>query len=414
MTKPTIWAIERHMAHFATRLEDPVHLQYFHQQMELLQAQIGETENVGREKSLNTSMHTIPTWDRLTMSRPAANATNPVGQFRRVDTGTVTIVLLSAAGTFDHKLFEVLLMIARAAGTQPLTDFGTDAIENYVMPGNSDDDEDGEPHCPGGSAGPEDTMELESNTEFHFEEFAKRIAVALQSNSRREALPRPSSAVVLHEDFAVSDIGREALSSSDAPLSERLKLNESTRRLYGYVVDWRMGSRAATALFQLMRSPGFDSTLVSTSDVQGLHKRVLNQYRQCMTKEVNFTRAEDGKNHCVFYYKDIVDCVAELVGDKELVRTMSFAPDVMPTDEHKHGLFKNGAWWRSFALQMPQGTTLIPVILYSDKSFFLNTEAYPLYATIGNIEDFTRLRSKAWRLVGIWRLVGRGCATSYN
>ena len=43
----------------------------------------------------------------------------------------------------------------------------TSAGPMSVSVGNSDDDEDGEPHCPGGSAGPEDTMELESNTEFH-------------------------------------------------------------------------------------------------------------------------------------------------------------------------------------------------------------------------------------------------------
>ena len=89
------------MTYFISQTEDLVHHEYFNEQMELLQARIGETENVGvgREESLNTSTLTIPTWDRLTMSRPAANATNPVGQFRRVNTGTVTIVLLSAAGT---------------------------------------------------------------------------------------------------------------------------------------------------------------------------------------------------------------------------------------------------------------------------------------------------------------------------
>ena len=88
MTKPSAISIKRHITYFATQFRDLVHMNYLYEQMQLLNVEIGETEEVGRgNEEGERSRLEIATWDHFRMSRPATNATNPVGQFRRVNAG---------------------------------------------------------------------------------------------------------------------------------------------------------------------------------------------------------------------------------------------------------------------------------------------------------------------------------------
>ena len=255
----------------------------------------------------------------------------------------------------------------------------------------------------GGYAHSEDDEEIENlrdHSRLTFAALCDDLHLSLQSASRTEGFNLP---MLTGESAGSRAAARPVLGSElcEKSLADRAGLNNSERLLYGVCTDLKLSARDASSIFKLMQNPNFRSQDVRRTDVAGINRTIITEHRQSATLECNLHTPVDGANELIFYHKNIVDCVSELCAVQELVDTMSFAPDDLePGSEAIHGHFRNGGWWRTMA-NVISDAQLIPVILYSDKTFFQNTTSYPIYVTIGNIDDFWRLRCVAWRMVGL-------------
>ncbi|KAG1721614.1 hypothetical protein EDB19DRAFT_1898301 [Suillus lakei] len=98
------------------------------------------------------------------------------------------------------------------------------------------------------------------------------------------------------------------------------------------------------------------------------------------------------------FMRDPVECIKELWANPAYLDHLTYAPERRFTDEGKveciYDELMSGDWsWEAQTL-LPDGTTLVPVILSSDKTqlcqFRGDKTAYPVYLTIGNISKSIR------------------------
>ncbi|KAL0951815.1 hypothetical protein HGRIS_008482 [Hohenbuehelia grisea] len=98
------------------------------------------------------------------------------------------------------------------------------------------------------------------------------------------------------------------------------------------------------------------------------------------------------------WYRDPVECVAELMGNPAFKEAMRYAPEQIYADANGEVEVINemwtGSWWRQIQARLPKGATLAPLIIASDKTLLSNfrgdNSAWPVYLTIGNIAKDVR------------------------
>ncbi|KAF7799077.1 hypothetical protein EIP86_010307 [Pleurotus ostreatoroseus] len=110
------------------------------------------------------------------------------------------------------------------------------------------------------------------------------------------------------------------------------------------------------------------------------------------------------------YSRDILKCVDTLYSNPRFVDTMHFTPVQLYTDKTRlsrmYRGIHTGDWMWKRQTQIKRGGTVIPLIFATDKTeltlFSGDHSAYPLYMTIGTIDEDLRARpsSHAWILVG--------------
>ncbi|KAI0369263.1 hypothetical protein BV20DRAFT_997121 [Pilatotrama ljubarskyi] len=96
--------------------------------------------------------------------------------------------------------------------------------------------------------------------------------------------------------------------------------------------------------------------------------------------------------------RDPVECIRELLGNPAFCEVMRYAPEKLYADpqgqERMYGEMWTGDWWWRLQSLLPEGATIAPVILASDKTtlsrFSGDKSAWPVYLSIGNIEKSTR------------------------
>ncbi|KAH9947697.1 hypothetical protein B0H21DRAFT_778363 [Amylocystis lapponica] len=102
------------------------------------------------------------------------------------------------------------------------------------------------------------------------------------------------------------------------------------------------------------------------------------------------------------WYRDPVECVRELLGNPAFANVMHYTPERVYEDEERKSAVTDemwtAEWWWETQGRLPMGSTVVPVILSSDKTklsqFRGDKSAWPLYLTIGNIsKDVRRLAS---------------------
>ncbi|KZT36497.1 hypothetical protein SISSUDRAFT_989170, partial [Sistotremastrum suecicum HHB10207 ss-3] len=109
------------------------------------------------------------------------------------------------------------------------------------------------------------------------------------------------------------------------------------------------------------------------------------------------------------YYRNILECVQDILGDPTLKEHMQFSPTKIWSDTTKTNRFYSemwtGNWWWETQTRLPNSSTIVPIIFATDKTnlslFAGDKVAWPVCMTIGNIAKDVRrkLSSRAWRLV---------------
>ncbi|KAJ7436127.1 hypothetical protein FB451DRAFT_1344679 [Mycena latifolia] len=103
------------------------------------------------------------------------------------------------------------------------------------------------------------------------------------------------------------------------------------------------------------------------------------------------------------WWRDPVECVAELTGNPAFKEVMRYAPEKVFTAK-EGGLevineMWTASWWWEIQKRLPPGCTIAPIILSSDKTMLSNfrgdNSAWPVYLTIGNIGKETRCEVSA-------------------
>ncbi|KAJ6471238.1 hypothetical protein C8R47DRAFT_988352 [Mycena vitilis] len=103
------------------------------------------------------------------------------------------------------------------------------------------------------------------------------------------------------------------------------------------------------------------------------------------------------------WFRDPVECVAELIGNPSFRHAMRYAPEKLYEDiEGKIEVVNEmwtASWWWEIQKRLPPGSTIAPLILSSDKTMLSNfrgdNSAWPVYLTIGNIDKDTRRQVSA-------------------
>ncbi|KAI0665395.1 hypothetical protein C8Q78DRAFT_986640 [Trametes maxima] len=134
--------------------------------------------------------------------------------------------------------------------------------------------------------------------------------------------------------------------------------------------------------------------------------RGATTWKRKVLEAVGDVLGEDGKPKVEvveLWMRDVVDCIRELMGNPAYCDSIRYRPERQYADaEGKTRVYRNihtADWWWNLQLQMPEQSTIAPVILASDKTMLSrmsgDKSAWPVYLTIGNIEKNVRRKPSA-------------------
>ncbi|KAI0279323.1 hypothetical protein BGY98DRAFT_1089274 [Russula aff. rugulosa BPL654] len=98
------------------------------------------------------------------------------------------------------------------------------------------------------------------------------------------------------------------------------------------------------------------------------------------------------------WIRNPIECVRGLIGNPAFREYMAYAPEKTYADKHgrvrRYDEMWTGDWWWKVQTKLPQGATVSPIILASDKTnlsqFGGDKQAWPVYLTIGNLSKDIR------------------------
>ncbi|EJD37744.1 hypothetical protein AURDEDRAFT_72956, partial [Auricularia subglabra TFB-10046 SS5] len=143
------------------------------------------------------------------------------------------------------------------------------------------------------------------------------------------------------------------------------------------------------------------STIPGLKNTRQLNQKVdeLPGYGTWMSTCVTVAAHDGGSEskHEVFF-RDVLACLRALWADPAFKDYMSYAPEKHYSDAARairlYTDIKTGDWWFEMQGKLPGGSTVVPIIISSDKTeltqFTGKATAYPIYMTVGNIADHIR------------------------
>ncbi|KAI0823820.1 hypothetical protein BC628DRAFT_1420570 [Trametes gibbosa] len=151
--------------------------------------------------------------------------------------------------------------------------------------------------------------------------------------------------------------------------------------------------------------PSFESSYMFHKKVDALPGGTAS-WKVEVLEAVGDKLGDDGKartERLELWLRDPVDCVRDLLGNSMLRDSLTYAPERHYADaEGKNRVYENmwtGDWWWDVQAKLPDGATIAPVILASDKTTLSrmsgDKSAWPVYLTLGNIAKAVRRRPSA-------------------
>lgn len=168
---------------------------------------------------------------------------------------------------------------------------------------------------------------------------------------------------------------------------------------------WLFKSKLSDAeLKQLFSIRGWWSELFSFRTVKGW-KRVLHQIPCGISDdtimEADISISVPSSDQIIKYvvrYRSVLNIVRFLISFPPFAPHLTFAPVRLFKDDEREVPIWNemwtGSWWWNQQKSLPEGATLIPLLLACDKTQLTqhhgDKSSYPVYVTIGNLDKKTR------------------------
>ncbi|KAH9916939.1 hypothetical protein B0H21DRAFT_816102 [Amylocystis lapponica] len=107
--------------------------------------------------------------------------------------------------------------------------------------------------------------------------------------------------------------------------------------------------------------------------------------------------------HLELWFRNPLECIRELLSNPAFKDVLKYAPERHFADKNKDAQVTSemwtGEWWWDLQQRLPEGATIAPVILSSDKTklsqFRGDKSAWPVYLTIGNIAKDVRRKASS-------------------
>ncbi|KAF7795494.1 hypothetical protein EIP86_006656 [Pleurotus ostreatoroseus] len=249
---------------------------------------------------------------------------------------------------------------------------------------------------------------------------ASQAAQALPPDPRAQ---RASVEDALDEEETVREVfdGAARVVGWDLDVRRRYEANahstDNPWHPFSSELEWKIAKWAKesdtgdNSLNKLLSIPGVVEGLGLTfRNARALNQRIDHDLPNAPEWIRRSVQLDAGGQPVDLYYRNILECLDNLYSNPQFADTMHFVPERHFTDETKASRMYRGVhtgdWFWKRQTQIKCGGTVLPLIFATDKTeltlFSGDHSAYPLYMTIGNIDQDLRARpsSYAWVLVG--------------
>ena len=166
----------------------------------------------------------------------------------------------------------------------------------------------------------------------------EKLALAMRSDVSLEGLDECSRGL-----YATS------LSMHQNVLGRRWEGSRTEWELLGLFLEEGMSQEVAGKVLRLLRNPGFDTSLLSVCTLRTLTGRMDKVFgNDVPVREVNMWVESDGGQSVVFYYRDSMECIRELLQDPRLRGLLytKYTEWNGPDGRKRTGPAHTSLWWK--------------------------------------------------------------------
>jgi hypothetical protein len=179
--------------------------------------------------------------------------------------------------------------------------------------------------------------------------------------------------------------------------------SRSEMEVVGWILRQGISQVPANELLKLLRTPGFNATTLQTSTVAPLLARLDAAFGGSPVRELDLHIPEDHDQKVVFYWRDPMECILELLRDPLLSGKLYlfYHPRFTADGQQRTGPANGSLWWQLHQIMNPQNP-ICAVITASDATKALNRLGiHPIILSLANIPEWIRGLPRFWKLVGI-------------